>query len=607
MSFFTVLRNGWLASLASLALAALAALPLPARAGTASTLAYPDEKTLESQLRELAKAHAKTVHLFPVCESLRKQTIWRLELGTGNEEERHPRPALLAIAGLEGNDLAGTVSLLAWARALAAGFATDDKIRALLESTTIHIWPRLNPDATRQFFAKPRRETSVNEQPFDDDHDGLTDEDGPDDLDEDGMITWMRVEDPAGEYLLDPVDPRLLLKADRLKGERGKWKLLVEGRDNDGDKRWNEDGLGGVNFNRNFPYRYKFFADDSGRHQISEVETRALADFIVGHPSIAVVFAYGAADNLTTTPKGEAPKRPPTGLHEEDVPWMRELGKAWREALGLKKELPGASEPGTFADWIYFHRGRLGLAAKPWSPAEQLELAKAAGKEGSAKEPKTPEGTAKEEPAQAEKPKEAPKEAKAEKPAGESDNRNEEDRAFLKWLDAHAPNAFVPWKRFEHSDFPGQNVELGGFAPFARSNPPADLLGRLAETHGRFLTALAGKLPRIGVRKIEAKHLGEFVYDITVQIENTGYLPTQLAQGALSREVLPTRVVLKTEPKNLLSGIRTVSLSTLQGGESKDVRWVVRAKAEKSLELDVISALGGSVRTNIALPAGGGQ
>jgi hypothetical protein len=38
---------------------------------------------------------------------------------------------------------------------------------------------------------------------------------------------------------------------------------------------------------------------------------------------------------------------------------------------------------------------------------------------------------------------------------------------------------------------------------------------------------------------MEVKHLGESVYDITVHVENTGYLPTQLAQGGLTREYYP--------------------------------------------------------------------
>jgi hypothetical protein len=528
--------------------------------------------------------------------------VWVLELGRGTDEERARRPALLAVAGAEGNDLTGTAILVAWATRLATPPEPDASATAkLLETTTLYLWPRLNPDAAHYFFAKPRWETATTGLPTDDDHDGLVDEDGPEDLDGDGQIAWMRVEDPEGDYILDPVDPRLLLKADRLKGEHGAWHLYSEGRDNDGDKRWNEDAIGGVNLNRNFPYNFKYFAEGSGRHQVSEVETRALADFVVAHPNIGIAFTYGAADNLVQTPKGEAPKRPPTALHEEDVGWYRELGKNWRDALGLKKELAGASEPGTFSDWIYFHRGRLSLAARPWTPALQLELAKS--KPAKEKE-------------EAAKP--ATEEKDAAKPAGkppakegdktkESDSRNEEERAFLKWADTNAANSFVAWKRFDHPDFAGKKVEIGGWAPFARSNPPESLLGDLADKQGRFLTLLAGKLPRVGVRKMQVKPLGESVYDVTVSVENSGYLPTQLAQGGLTREVLPTRVVLKTENQHILSGTRTVMLQAIQGGQAKEVRWVVHAKGQKWLDLEIISALAGRIQTSVDLNPEGGR
>ena len=488
---------------------------------------------------------------------------------------------------------------MAWIESVAKAYESDDKIKKLLDSTTIHVWPRLNPDGARHFFAKPRRETSTNDEPFDDDHDGLVDEDGPDDLNGDGLITWMRVADADGEYIPDPLEPRLMLKADRLKGERGAWRFLTEGRDNDGDKAWNEDGPGGVNFNRNFPFGFRFFEAGSGRHPISEVETRALADFVIAHPNIGIVFTFGSADNLVQTPKGEAPKRPPVALHEEDVVWYRELGKAWRETLGLKKELNGVSEPGTFSDWMYFHRGRLSLAARAWNPALQLELAKSKSKEDAAKskEEKPKEDSVKKD----EKPKPDKADDKPAEKGKEPDSRNEEERAFLKWTDENVKESFVPWTAFEHPDFPGKKVEIGGFKPFAKSNPPEKLLAELADKHGKFLTELAGKLPRIGIRKTEAKSLGESVYDVTVQVENTSYLPTSLAQGGLTREVLQTRVVLKTEDKFILSGTRITMLNAIQGGEAKEARWVVRAKGSKRLGVEVISALGGRTQASVEL------
>ena len=227
----------------------------------------------------------------------------------------------------------------------------------------------------------------------------------------------------------------------------------------------------------------------------------------------------------------------------------------------------------------------------------QLELAKAA----KSKDEKTKDDAVKKDSdTKADKP-DADKDKKPAEKGKEPDTRNEEDRAFLKWIDENAKELFVPWKVYEHPDFPGQKAEIGGFAPFVKTNPPEKLLSDLVTKHGKFLTDLAGKLPRIGIRKSEAKHLGESVYDVTVQVENTGYLPTMLAQGGLTREVHPTRVVLKTDQKFLLSGERTTMLNAIQAGEMKEVRWVVRAKGAKKLEVEVISMLGGRTQTSVEL------
>jgi len=568
---------------------------------------YLDSQTLARQLESLKAAHPGLIHLKQAAETQEKNPVWLVELGNGAEDERRRRPAMLVAAGIEGNDLAGTSSAVHWMRQLAEGYANAGAVKKLLDSTTIYILPRLSPDAAESFFASPKRESATNAKPVDDDHDGLIDEDGPEDLNGDGLIAWMRIEDPEGEYILDPDEPRLLMKADKSKGERGQWRYLLEGRDNDRDEAWNEDGLGGVNLNRNFPYNYQFFAAAGGLHQISENETWALADFVVDYPNIGIVFTFGAADNLIQTPKGEpGGKRPPTAIQERDLPFYRELGKAYRDAIGLKKELQGHSEPGTFSDWMYYHRGRLSLAAKPWSPALQVELAKAKTEKGSDKPRDSSAAPAKSEPKKEEK-KETEKPASDLKPdakaPADADKRNEEDRAFLKWIDTNAAELFVPWKAFEHPDFPGRKVEIGGFAPFARSNPPPKLLDEFAEKHAKFLTSLADKLPRVGFLRAEAKHLGESIYEIILKVENTGYLPTALAQGATTREVLPTRVVFDVDKNDLLAGVKSTALGPLEGsGGMVEVRCTLRAKGRSKLGVDIISSLGGTVRTTLQLP-----
>lgn len=518
---------------------------------------YLSHAELTARLRDLASLHPPVLRLQVLATSLGGREVWRVELGSQPASDTNHHPSLLVVAGLEGNDLASTSIVLGWITKLLGESETNASTRQLLATTTIHVVPRMNVDAAESYFATPRIERLSSLAPVDDDHDGLVDEDGPEDLNGDGLITAMRVQDPAGEYILDPVDPRLLLKADKAKGERGSWRILSEGVDNDHDEAWNEDDVGGVNFNRNFPFGYRFFEATAGRHPVSEVETRALADFVVGHDSIGVVFAFSGADNLAQTPKSEpGGKRPPSALHEGDLPILKELGKAWRERLGLKKELATEPVAGAFADWIYYDRGRLALSARAWSPAMQMERSKSGKTDEGKDQPKDP---ASEKAAGAEHPGAAAKKAEPEK----VDGRNEEERAWLKWLDQHAPESFVPWREVSHPDFPGKKVEIGGHAPFSRHVPPADQLADLVESEGRFLTELAGRLPRVGFRKVEAKALGHSVYELIAQVENTGYLPTALAHGIETREVSPTRLVVHLDPTQFLAGRPRTTLGVL--------------------------------------------
>ncbi|MHC4438410.1 MAG: M14 family metallopeptidase, partial [Planctomycetota bacterium] len=432
---------------------------------------YYDNKSLSRRLASLAGENPNLVRVDSIARSMRKRKVWLVELGKGTKQDRQTRPAMLVVAGIEGNDLIGCTVAVNWVEHLVKQYENDAEISKLLKTTTIYILPRLNPDAAEHFFADLKLETSINHKPVDDDHDGLLDEDGPEDLNEDGLITWMRIEDPEGEYILDPNDDRLLLKADHLKSEVGAWRYLREGVDNDNDERWNEDGPGGVNFNRNFPYGYEFFAEDAGVHQVSEAETRALADFVIEHPNIGIVMTYGSADNLLKSPESAEPagrREPMTKIHQDDAGYYRVMGELYREVLGLEKELEGASVPGAFSDWMYFHRGRLSLAAKPWSSAVAVELTGAA-------EENDKESEDQEEQDSESKPK------KSEKRAGkDKDKRNEQERKELKWFDEHAPQAFVEWQTIEHPDFPGKRAEVGGYRPFALTNPPAQMVGEIA-------------------------------------------------------------------------------------------------------------------------------
>jgi hypothetical protein len=498
---------------------------------------YYDNKSLGVRLESLAEQNSALVRVDSIALSMRKRNVWLVELGKGTKQDRQTRPAMLLVTGIEGNDLIGCSIAVNWIERLVEQYQDDNEIAKLLQTTTIYIVPRLNPDAAEHFFSDIKFETSTNDKPIDDDH----------------------------------------------------------------DEQWNEDGPGGVNFNRNFPFNYKFFAEVTGVHQVSEAETRALADIVVKHPNIGIVMTYGSADNLLKAPKGAAPpgrREPMTEIHQDDAGYYRVMGELYRKTLGLKKELEGFSVPGAFSDWMYFHRGRLSLAAKPWSPAVAVELSKAAEKKDKESEDKAEDQEQQNSESKTEKSdKSSGKDAKK-----DEDKRNEQERKELSWFDEHAPEAFVKWQPIEHPDFPGRRVEVGGYRPFALTNPPAAMVSEITAKHADFLTKVVARLPRIGVRKVECRHLGRSVYEVKIQVENTGFLPTILTHGQTTREINPTRLVMELDDESFLSGSRITNLPVIRGsGGMVELRYIVRVPEKQKIDFEVISMLAGKVKGSIEL------
>ncbi len=582
---------------------------------------YYNAKSVAQRLAGLAQEDPNLVRVRELVRSREQRTVWLVEVGVGSEDSRRTRPALLVVAGIEGNDLVGPFTAVSWVERLRQQYREDPPTAQLLKKTTIYVVPCLNPDAIERYFTRPQIEGSGGDNPRDDDHDGLIDEDPAEDLNGDGLITMMRVEDKEGEYVLDPNESRLLLQADPLKGEKGVWKLLSEGIDNDQDKHWNEDGPGGTNFNRNWPHTYRYFAADAGPHPVSEDETRALAEFVVAHPSIGIILTYGAADNLRKTPKAARSagrSKPMEAVDEKDVGYYEVFGKLYRKAVGLGKELEGASEPGTFGDWMYFQRGRLSLAARPWDvalaralsepkkPEDGGEKTEEGARKIEDKEQKTEDGAPKPPSSGVRRRSSssgAPRTAPADRPPAPKENKPpEEERKNLKWFDEHAPEAFVAWRAIEHPDYPGRRVEVGGYRPFVLANPPEGMLAEVAAKQGDFLNELARRLPRVEVGKVECRLLADSIYEVEIHVVNTGFLPTALAHGQTTQEVYPTRLILDLEPECFLAGAKTTALPALAGSSgTAKARYTLRVTDRQKVGFKVVSMLGGQAEGTIEL------
>jgi hypothetical protein len=145
-------------------------------------------------------------------------------------------------------------------------------------------------------------------------------------------------------------------------------------------------------------------------------------------------------------------------------------------------------------------------------------------------------------------------------------------------------------------------VEVGGYAPFSLTNPPENMLEQIVDKHTYFLTEVIQRLPRIGIRKIETKHLGQGTYDVEIQVENTGFLPTSLAHGQTTREVYPTRLVIDLDDEHFLSGTRITNLPVIPGsGGMVKARCIFHAPDSKKIDFEIISMLAGQVEGTINL------
>ncbi len=554
-----------------------------------------NQSQLSKALKSLRSEHSDILRLSTMAKSHNNRDVFLVEIASKGALDKQHRPAMLVVGDIEGSRLSGTETALAFIGHICQQAEQCEKIKALLSEKTIYVIPRLNPDASESYFQKPLLENNTNTTAHDADHDGFVDEDGSDDLNNDGLISWLRIEDVKGTYIPHPDDDRILIEADSIKGESGRWLYFPEGKDNDQDEKIDEDAPGGVNFNRNFPYQYTFFNPDAGMYQLCEKEPRALADFILTHPNIGIVVTFSSQGSLLKTPEsGDSPgnRKPQTKLRKEDAKIYDYLGEQYREQIGLTKEVDSPQVKGSFADWVYFHQGRLSLTTPIWNPDIALALKKE-DKDSEKKESEKEELEDKNSDNDSDKEKETGKE-KTEEKKKEEEKRSETDLEFLKWLDKNAPDYFLPWQEIKHPDYPGQKAEIGGFTPFAKIIPPQKMLDDLTDKNAKYLVWLAQKLPRIKIHDIELNPLGAGVYEMLVKITNNGYLPTVLTHGIRTNQVHETRVEINIPKDKILSGKAMFKIDPLAGsGGDQQKRVVFQASKNQKITVKVISALAG--------------
>ena len=386
----------------------------------------------------------------------------------------------------------------------------------------------------------------------------------------------MRVPDPKGEWIVDPQYPRLMRKADPARGEAGRYRLLLEGTDDDDDGQVNEDPPGGIDDDRNWPHLFESGTIGVGIYQLSEPETRALAQFVVDHANIALAIVYGRHDNIVKVPKDKG--RGPDGrsyrqLHPDDIAIYEHISELFRERTGLKHS-PGSRPEGALYAWLYAQRGIPTFAVCPWYPVDANNARPPQNKPPAASQPQT--GPAKKtQQARASRAKKIKRAERSRDPLLRRVEATKEGIAWLSYAEARG-EGFIDWHAFDHPTL--GRVEIGGFAPYFLTTPPAGELPKLAEAQYRFVEALGDLLaaPRFAEPKVT--HAGGNVWQVEVRLTNDGYLPTHLA---ISRHIRNPQIVIRPQlpAERIVGGPRLARVPNLPGSGKLVVRrWLITGK-----------------------------
>ena len=152
-------------------------------------------RAARSRARALAAAHAGSATLVDMGVSAGGRHLWAVEIAAPGPTPPASRPGILVVANLGADQIAGSTLALGIARACSP--RPTSRPARQLAACVFYIVPRARRRRHRgglRPLLAPRRS---NLTPFDDDNDGRVDEDPPEDLNGDGVITMMRVQGSA--------------------------------------------------------------------------------------------------------------------------------------------------------------------------------------------------------------------------------------------------------------------------------------------------------------------------------------------------------------------------------------------------------------------------
>jgi hypothetical protein len=552
-------------------------------------------------LRKWASEYAHLVDLYSVGKSFEGRDIWQITITNKSMGKDTDKPAMFIEGNRHSGEVTAAESALWFAWHILTNYGSDPAITKLVDTKAIYVRVKNNPDGSELYLntAQSNRSTV---RPYDDDRDGLLDEDPPEDLDGDGFILQVRkkVEPGKGTMILDPADPsgRLMKRATDGKGD---YIVSAEGVDNDGDGRTNEDGVGGLDLHRNYPENWRpmpgqdltargWTQGGAGDYPLSEPETRAVFTFLLQHPNVSVVQTMD-----TTVPMllhGPSTSRMSESMFPEDMKIYQYFDEQGKKITGY----PYAGD--TY--WDYANQGRDDRDMRARAAEMGFEM------------PREPRGS----PLFGHSPDfgylyygavwygdELWNGGRVKDYDGDG---RVTDLENLRYVDEELGGRyFKPWTKFVHPNL--GEVEIGGFNPkFWRQNPPVEILEEWIKKEAMFNLFLANSLPQVKILSAEIKPVKKEAdtFEVVAVFTNEGFLPTALKMADRVKIVRPDTAEVRLPAGAELVGVRgRQDIGFLKQNEKKEVRWKVKIKPGTAGEADVaiLSTRGGIARTKVKI------
>lgn len=516
---------------------------------------YYTYKGVVDLCNNLAKAWPDLIKMETIGKSVQGRDIIVLTVSDRKAGDPDKKPAFWIDGNIHSIELQGTEMALYTAWYLCEMYNQNAFIKELLRDKTFYIAPTINPDA-REYFTSVGVPPRSGLAPRDNDRDGLLDEDGYDDINNDRNITQMRRRNPEGTFIEDPKDRRRMIRVPA--GEKGEFELLgYEGIDNDGDGMVNEDGPGGYDGNRDWGFNWEpnYIQNGADKYPFTFPENQAIRDFTIRHRNITGSQSFHNSGGMIL--------RGPSIKGGGAEAYSRE-DDAVIEAIGRKGELmiPGYklltiwkdmyTVWGGELDWWHGAMGCFVFSNELWTPYLMF-----------------------------------------------SDTAHTDQYEFDRLL--LFEDAFIPWQKINHPVY--GEIETGGFNKNFGRLHPGFLIESDAHRNAAFCIYNAWQSPKLDITNLKVKKLPGGLTEVTASVVNKRLLPTHSASNLKYKIDPPDYIIL--EGGNVVAGMivrdrdlqlsdeqkknpHRIEVENIQSYGQVNVKWIVKGGSKYTVRVESV-------------------